>query len=719
VKFLITGNLKILAPSLGRVLIEKNHQVVFSGFSYQEKYIPGDDFQFVPFEKEAEIQLQFFDAYSFDSLIYITAQEGWEFSPANKWSPQGTVDLEKVLSLSLQTGIKRIILISSVLVYGDAIDTSENANPSPSSLYGQLLSNEEKICKYFTETYPLEVDIIRLPNVYGPMEHNSFLNQLIAKAKAENSIELHVPEMAPCHFLHVEDFLDFISLKLDEEPTSGLQIFNLSAEDINYSFLQQLVGYVVPGAEITFTEAEAYTSFADSIQTEQAQNKYAWKPRHQLIQEIQLLAADNVGPVEQRRSGNIFQSFKSVVRPFLVWFEVILGAFLMHLLTIWTDTLIEFKYIDYRLFYVVLIGSTHGLFFGILSALLACLSILVKWYEIGLDWALIAYNVENWIPFALLFLAGSVTGYQHDKKENEIIFEKHQTALIHEKYEFLYKLYDEISTIKNQLRDQLVGYRDSFGRFFKVTNELNELDADQIFIKAIEVLEDLMQNDQIAIYSVEPMGNFGRLEVKSKSIRAEIPKSINLNADYSDAIQSVRAGEIFQNKGLLPNYPAYMAPIFENETLIGLVSLWEASFEQFSMYYLNLFRITTGLVQSALVRAATFQIMQREKQYLPATSILRPDAFRKAIKIKKTMRRKKIADYLVLKIKKGDQDWEKLYERLSKGVRNEDVIGVLDENDSECYALLSHAEIQHLDMIQQRLEKLGLKSEYVTEIIEG
>jgi nucleoside-diphosphate-sugar epimerase len=719
VKFLISGNLKILAPSLSRYLLEKNHQVVLSGYPYQERNIPLNDARFIPFEREGELQLQFFDAHGFDCVIYIAAQEGMEFLPVDRYSPQDTIDLEKVLSHSQQTGVKQIIYISSVHIYGDAADTSENANPSPISLYGQLLSNEENICKYFAETYPLEVDIIRLPNVYGPMEDNAFLNQLIAKAKVENSIEMHVSEMAPCHFIHIEDFLDFISLKLDDESASGLHIFNLSAEDINYSFLQQLVGYVVPGTEFTFVGPEVNATFAISIQTEQAQKRYAWKPRFNLIQEVKHLGIDNAGPVEQKRSGNIFQRIKSVVRPFLVWVEVILGAFLMHLLTVWTNTLIEFKYIDYRLLYVILIGSTHGLFFGILSALLACLSIIVKWYGIGLDWALIVYNVENWIPFALLFLAGSVTGYQHDKKENEITFEKHQTALIHEKYEFLYKLYDEISTIKNQLRDQLVGYRDSFGRFFKVTNELNELDADQIFIKSIEVLEDLMQNGQIAIYSVEPNGSFGRLEVKSKSIHANIPRSINLNTDYSDAFQSVRSGEIFQNKSLLANYPAYIAPIMENEKLIGLVFLWEASFEQFSMYYLNLFRITTGLVQSALVRAAAFQNMQREEQYLPATSILRPDAFRKAIALKKTMRRKKIADYIVLKIPKEDRGWIQLYEPLSKGVRDEDVIGVLDENDSACYVLLSHAEMQHLDMIQQRLEKLGLKSEYITEIKES
>ena len=97
------------------------------------------------------------------------------------------------------------------------------------------------------------------------------------------------------------------------------------------------------------------------------------------------------------------------------------------------------------------------------------------------------------------------------------------------------------------------------------------------------------------------------------------------------------------------------------DALIGLVVLWEAAFEQYSLYYLNLFRITTGLVQSALILAAAFLNAQREKQFLPGTAILRPEAFRNALDLRKTMRRKKIADYLILSIERGGKTWQDLF----------------------------------------------------------
>ena len=118
-KYLITGNLKILAPSIGRFLLGKNHQVVFSGYDDQEKYIPLKDFQFVPIDRKADLQRQFFDAHSFDCVIYILAQEGMELSSSGGMLRLETIDLENVLSLSERSGVNRVILISSIHIYGD------------------------------------------------------------------------------------------------------------------------------------------------------------------------------------------------------------------------------------------------------------------------------------------------------------------------------------------------------------------------------------------------------------------------------------------------------------------------------------------------------------------------------------------------------------------------------------------------------------------------
>jgi hypothetical protein len=490
----------------------------------------------------------------------------------------------------------------------------------------------------------------------------------------------------------------------------------LNAGEINFLFLEQQLNYYFPKVSFSFIADESTTPTAQKIEVKAAKEIYQWNPQHKLIKDLpSLFQIDIEKPARRKILAEKFRAFTISYRPYLVWGEVILGAFLTHMLTVWTNTIIEFKYIDYRLLYVVIIGSTHGLLFGVLAALLAAVSGAITWYRIGLDWALLIYNVESWIPFALFFLAGGVTGYVHDKKDNEINFERQQTELIHEKYEFLYNLYDEISSIKDRLREQLVGYRDSFGRFFRIANELNELDEDNIFFKALVVLEDVMKNNQIAIYSVESTGSYGRLEVKSTGLEQQIPRSLKLS-NLSEALELLKEGTVFQNIDLLPNYPAYIAPISNQGGLMGLVVIWEAEFEQFTMYYLNLFKVITGLIQSSLVRAAIFKNAQIEKLYIPSTQIMKPDPFKQSLKIKKKIRRNKVADFQTIRIEKGGKGWNELYEQLSKGIRGDDIVGVLDENDTHCYVLLANAGIENIGIIRERLHIIGLEIEYIEEL---
>ena len=659
---------------------------------------------------------EIYRSHTFDVVCFISTLENYFLDSDNPENIQSNIGLENTLDLCQKTGVGRFMFISSTEVYGSSDIALENAQPEPSSKTGQILLNGESLCRFYAKVHALPISIVRVPYIYGPLERNSFLYRLIKSAKIQENIEIKTRKLSQCSFLHIEDFLIFVSSFLEDEKRPDFQVFNLAAENINFSFLVQQLNCYFPKVCFSFLPDDPAESSNQKVQVKAAKENYNWSPQHQLTKALpSLLDIDADKPVKRKILIERLKAFAISYRPFLVWGEVILGAFLMHMLTVWTNTIIEFKYIDYRLLYVVIIGSTHGLLFGMLAALLAAISGAINWYHIGLDWALLIYNVGNWIPFALFFLVGAATGYVHDKKENEINFERNQTELIHEKYEFLYNLYDEISSIKDRLRDQLVGYRDSFGRFFRVANELNELNEDNVFLKALEVLEDLMKNDQIAIYSIEPTGNYGRLEVKSTGLEQQIPRSLKLS-DFSLALEVLKEESVFQNSELLPNYPSYIAPISNQGKLIGLVVIWEAKFEQFTMYYLNLFKVLTGLIQSSLVRAAIFKNAQIGKLYIPSTRIMKPEPFKQSLQIRKKMSRNKIADFQIIRIQKGVNSWEELYKQLSKGIRDDDIAGLMEKDDTHCYVLLANAGVENIGIINDRLRNLGIESEFVEEL---
>ena len=77
---------------------------------------------------------------------------------------------------------------------------------------------------------------------------------------------------------------------------------------------------------------------------------------------------------------------------------------------------VYFRFVDIRLFFIVIMGTIYGMRTGLLAALLECIALFVQYLGIGVDWTLLFYNVENCIPFMIYLMAGSVTGYIKNKK---------------------------------------------------------------------------------------------------------------------------------------------------------------------------------------------------------------------------------------------------------------------------------------------------------------
>ena len=80
------------------------------------------------------------------------------------------------------------------------------------------------------------------------------------------------------------------------------------------------------------------------------------------------------------------------------------------------------------------------------------------------------------------------------------------------------------------------------------------------------------------------------------------------------------------------------------------------------------------------------------------------------------MRRNKVADFQIIRIEKVVNGWEELYKQLSKGIRDDDIVGLIENNDTHCYVLLAHAEIKNIGIIKDRLHILGLNSEHIEEL---
>jgi nucleoside-diphosphate-sugar epimerase len=718
VNVLITGNLSSLAFSLIKEFPRKNDRFIVASDNAEKLNIKLSNVAVHAINPSDSIFRDSMHSYGFDIVIYISTREEELFKETDFNTGHQLDGLRNTLELCKEERLKHFFYISSTEVYGDMTEVSEETIPIPSSINGHTLSTGEEYCRIYRDTYDMKITILRLSNIYGPDERSGLLYRIVKDCKNNNQVLFPAPGDARVSFLHTADIADFIKRAIDEEYSPESLTVNLSSSNpIKFSELADLLKKHFPLLRYEFQgEKRVYTR---PVTASTAKRLYYWIDLYKLSNELGKvidLLDEEVAP-----SKSSFETkLKKILNTpkILKWVELILGAFLVQFLSQMTGTLFQFKYVDFRLLFVVVMGSMYGIWIGLFAFVLVSFSLLYTWQQMGFDWALLIYNVGNWFPFVLYFAAGTITGYTRDKYDNQIQNEQKRSNLIYEKYSFLYGVFNDIRALKDEFREQLIGYRDSFGKIFTITRELDQLQEQAVYLRALSILEDLMQNNNIAIYSLDANRAFARLEVNSTSLNDKLTKSLRLS-DFPEIIISLERNEIFQNTALLPSYPAYVAPIL-NSSLpfnvpVAIIVIWSVKFEQYSTYYHNLFKVICGLVQASLVRAALFLGANYEKMYLPFTRILNHNAFMDALRIRTEMKKNKIADYQLVMVDKAEINMQEMYPKISEEIRAADLIGLC--NDGNYYILLSYASESNTEDVIERLRKIGVNGLVETDFI--
>lgn len=304
-----------------------------------------------------------------------------------------------------------------------------------------------------------------------------------------------------------------------------------------------------------------------------------------------------------------------------------LGLFLlMLLLTGWTADWNDLRCVDVRLLYVVIVAISFGMRQGLLATVLAIASYVAALLHAQIDISYVFYSVESWIPFILYGVAGAFGGYWSDKKYDDYDSLADQYREQGERYDFLKELYREVVDVKNQLQRQIVVSRDSLGRLYSITEELQSPSPRTVCVKTIGVMEDIMECESAALYIHQDGGNFGRLMACSQGLSSTLAPSVDLEK-RPKLQEAMERRELYVNTELDPDYPAMAMPICDGETTIGMAVLYQLDPQQYTVYYKNLFQTLTRMIQDNLIRAVRYQRQNWEKLTLPGTLVLTKEAF--------------------------------------------------------------------------------------------
>lgn len=434
-----------------------------------------------------------------------------------------------------------------------------------------LVQNAEDVCRRYAGLYGLRVKILRVPYLYSGTYKKDFFYKIFQASKESQKLFFReAPEQKAC-FLYSMDLAELMYKLFDnwndeEEVLNVPDVFGICFQDVT----EELKKVLSPVSIIYKSSAVVEKIKEDD---RQIRTNYNWFPKISVLDHISEMykeyneyTKNNGGKVSWlTRLFNQNQRWLRVCE-FVVCFLAF--EFLQRLL----GNQAQFKMIDLRLVFIVLFGSLYGLGYGIAGAAAQTVSLLLAYESQGTKWYTLFYEPANWIPFIFYFAAGAVCGYVRMKNRENLEFISEENQLIREKFLFMRDLYQATLQDKKRYKKQILGSKDSFGKIFDITRKLDIVQPEELFIETMHIMEEVLENETFAFYSLSQKNGYGRLEAASPKSQGMYSASVRLS-EYTLALETLEKGQVWANRDFVKGYPMYMAGIRKEGSLVMLICI--------------------------------------------------------------------------------------------------------------------------------------------------
>ncbi|UTW62996.1 NAD-dependent epimerase/dehydratase family protein [bacterium SCSIO 12741] len=214
-KILITGGAGFIPGSLGAKLAENpnNFVVLVDNFlTGKKRNIPkAENVRFIKcdvndFEDIAPVMT----SHSFDYVFHYAAVVGVKRTLANPAMVLNDLEgIKNILTLSKNTGVKRVFYSSSSEVYGEPVELPQHEETTPlnSRLPYAIVKNAgEAFCKAYKQEYDLDYTIFRFFNTYGPLQSTDFvMSKFLSAAQKNDPITIYGNGSQTRTFCYIED----------------------------------------------------------------------------------------------------------------------------------------------------------------------------------------------------------------------------------------------------------------------------------------------------------------------------------------------------------------------------------------------------------------------------------------------------------------------------------------------------------------------------------
>jgi nucleoside-diphosphate-sugar epimerase len=228
---LVTGAAGLVGEAVARALIAESHAVVATDLAASARPLACP---FVTADlREAGVIADIIATHGVDSVLHAGAISGGMVAPNDPYlvtmvNVTGSIHLAEACRLA---GVRRLIALSSIGVYGDQTGTesvSEDAPLNASDVYSCGKIAMERILHAYRAKFALPATVLRISSIYGPGRRTPcFIRGLLEAALDGRPVTVSDDTVHRRQFVHIDDAADAVRLAL-LAPDLAHEVYNIT-----------------------------------------------------------------------------------------------------------------------------------------------------------------------------------------------------------------------------------------------------------------------------------------------------------------------------------------------------------------------------------------------------------------------------------------------------------------------------------------------------------
>ncbi len=616
----------------------------------------------------------------------------------------------------------KLIFLSSDEVYSGnyAKDITEEVSPSGVGQRAATIAQAEEICINFSVSRKLDIVVLRLDHLYSIPKEKKDINNICARMCLECMREGFIKANADHTFslLYENDAVEFI-YQIVKNKDHDKCLYQLSSNDVVSelelaAMIQKAIGStaniitssgtvgrcVLSGEQ--FEKEFGVHAFADITKIIERMAAYMLKHKAVFINEDQLQLP------WWKQLWNKWKWLLRALIPFVENMICFIPFFMMNNRTVGSR---YFANLDPFLLYVLLFAIVYGQQQATFSAMLAVAGYMFRqmYTRSGFE-VLLDYNTYVWI--AQLFILGLVVGYMRDQIHTMRMESQELEEHLSRQITDIKDINESNIRVKGVMEQQLIDQKDSIGKIYSITSELDQYMPDEVIFYAVEMLEKLMQTKDVAIYNVVNK-DYARIFSASSQKARSLGNSVKYK-EMTEVYEALSEKSVYINKKMDERYPQMARAIYEGGEIQMIVMLWGLSWEKMTLGQANFLTVISYLIQNAVLRAQRYMQALEEKRYTEGSKILSKEAFEPLVQAYMDAEVKDLAECVFLKVLVPSDEYREINEKMTRQLRDSDYLGMMP--DGNLYVLLANTTKENAGFVQQRFEKNGYKTEIVEKI---